>query len=71
MSNVIQIVELHLSENGFDGLFSPIQDCACKLGELALCENIGIECKPGYLGPCNCAEGDDTHHFHINAEKMK
>jgi len=36
-----------------------------------LCGNIGIECKPGYLGPCNCAEGDDTHHFHINAEKMK
>ena len=46
--NVKEIVEKHLKENGFDGLFCP-GECACMLEDLFCCGSDQCsECEPGY-----------------------
>jgi len=45
---VVDMIEKYLRDNGFDGLFSPVGQCACELDDLAPCCEIGQHCEPGY-----------------------
>ena len=45
--SILRIIEDHLRENGFDGLYHA-SDCGCALGELAPCDSNPLECTPGY-----------------------
>lgn len=61
--NVLKIVETWLRQHNFDGLVEPDGECACKLGHLAPCGQIGHGCIPGHLAPCppECGEGCEFH----------
>lgn len=71
--DVLEIVEQHLEQNGYDGLFYD-GECACKVGDLAPCGEINGGCEPGYLrvfqdgcgGNCSAGGGCD---WHIQREK--
>jgi len=43
---VIEIVEIHLSEKGYGGLYS--DECACVVGDLAPCGEMKSDCRAGY-----------------------
>jgi len=64
---VNEIVNEYLKANGYDGLYNPDGECACKVGTLASCGGPCDECEPGYGVPCphNCGE----HLYHIVAKK--
>tara|TARA_Y100000310_G_C20624286_1_gene785002 strand:- start:350 stop:529 length:180 start_codon:yes stop_codon:yes gene_type:complete len=47
---VLAILEQWLKANGYDGLYSP-GECACKIGDLIVCESECSQCAPGYLWP--------------------
>ena len=68
---VLQIVEKYLKDNGFDGLYDPIEPCGCPLGALFPCKNPGnLHCEPGYectLDPVVWGEGQSG----IGPEKDK
>lgn len=64
--DVRQIIEAHLVENGFDGLFYP-GECSCVRGDIAPCGNISLDCKPGYTVPCSCGA---SAHTHIGPHKL-
>lgn len=55
---ILEIVSIHLTENGFDGLYNALCDCACKLGDLAPCQGFQDDCTPGYLIPDFEGSGD-------------
>ena len=67
MSNptVIEIVRVHLEQNGYDGLFNEDAGCACENGDLAPCMEIGADCEAGYKTECDCGE----HDWHIQRRK--
>lgn len=44
--DVIKIIENHLTENGFDGLYN--DECGCVLGDFEPCGAIQGTCRPGY-----------------------
>ncbi len=50
---VEEIVREYLAKNGYDGLYNNAADCACKLGNLFVCDQVGTECSAGYLQPVN------------------
>lgn len=60
---IFEIIEKHLTDNGFDGLFNPAE-CGCKLDDLAPCGEMQHCCEPGYLQP-----GDDEADFYIGSTK--
>jgi hypothetical protein len=45
---IFDLVTQHLTQNGFDGLYNSWCDCACKIGDIAPCQGIQPDCKPGY-----------------------
>lgn len=61
------IIEQHLIDGGFDGLWNRHGTCACKLDDLFPCDCHGlsiIECAPGFFAECDC--GDECEYeFHI------
>lgn len=57
--NTKDIVAEWLELNGFDGLYSPNGECACKNGDLFPCGDI-YECKPGMF-----ADSDEENDFYI------
>lgn len=61
--NVLELVESWLRQNGFDGLYEPDAVCACKVGHLAPCGDLGQHCIPGHVAPCppECGEGCEFH----------
>ncbi len=62
--DVSEIVAKFLQDNKYDGLYRA-GDCACKLGDIAPCGEIGSDCEAGYLKPANnCSE----HDWHIGAK---
>jgi len=68
MEDVQTIVKLWLEQNGYDGLFSPME-CCCELADLMPCCEYSKECKAGYkVEGCDddCGQGCK---FHIVAEK--
>ena len=66
-----EIVASWLRENGYDGLYSPMGECACEVGDLAPCCEDLSGCKPGYKGPCdpNTCEIDGRCDWHICPDK--
>ena len=64
--NVLEIIERHLKENGYDGLYHE-NDCGCEIGKLAPCDSCPLDCLPGYKMPCDCGE----HYFHIGEKREK
>lgn len=65
---VNELVTKHLNEGGYDGLYSEICDCACKLGDLAPCDGFQADCTPGYLLPDDFDEPDD-YNWRIGPKK--
>ena len=63
---VEDIVKVWLISNKYDGLVSSGCECACKLEDLAPCEESMIDCEAGYLAKCNC---DMDCDFHISTKK--
>jgi hypothetical protein len=47
--NVEDILEVWLTEHGYDGLCNPEEECGCKIGDLITCHSYCGYCKPGYL----------------------
>lgn len=43
------MVKDYLKERGYDGLFNDREECACKLGCLVPCDEIGTECRAGHF----------------------
>ena len=63
-----------LKEKGFDGLYCPVEDCACEIDDFAPCgqfEEMDLRkkdsCRPGYKKPCNCKSQE--HDFHISRKQ--
>lgn len=63
---VREIVEAHLKKHGFDGLYSD-NECACLVGDLAPCGEIGLGCMPGFRKPCDCGD----HDYHIGSGRKR
>ena len=52
----------YLHRHKYDGLYSGgTKECACMNYELMDCESYCEDCKPGYVGDCNCGK----HELHI------
>lgn len=72
MTDVSDIVIGYLKTKGYDGLWSPDAECACEVGDLMPCEEIGIGgCEPGYKIACSgddCIAGGDCGDWHIGRE---
>ena len=74
---VLDIIEARLKEEGYDGLYNPDYGCACKVGDLAPCEDRVTECVAGYEQPCPGLDNDfDTNcplegecEWHIGAKE--
>ena len=45
---VKEIIIDYLEKNGYDGLCNDFGECGCLKDDLAPCECISTECKPGY-----------------------
>jgi hypothetical protein len=61
---VKEIVEKYLKDNGYDGLYSPYDECGCKIEHLFVCGAECTDCKAGYLKDCDL-------YWIITAEKPK
>lgn len=46
--DVIEMVDIYLTENGYGGLYSEGSGCACDAGDLAPCGQIDSNCCAGY-----------------------
>jgi len=63
---VKDIVKKYLVSHGYDGLFSPVCECGCDLGEdFMACDGPCDECKPGY----KIDDPDGEYLYLIVAEK--
>jgi hypothetical protein len=70
--NVLKIVSDHLVRNGFAGLVSDDRECACLVGDLAPCEQIGELCEPGYLTiPKDDGTEDTDADFYISTDPTR
>ncbi len=67
--SVIEIVERYLKGNGFDGLYSSLDGCGCKIGDLSAHACINADCEAGVLDLTGCgSECRDEHDYHIVPE---
>jgi len=55
---VKEIVKKLLEHRGYEGLFNPLADCACALGELMPCDEPRPGCTAGYRAPDVTGEHD-------------
>jgi len=46
--NVHQIVAKYLTDNGYDGLCNPREECGCHISDLFPCDSDPSQCQPGY-----------------------
>lgn len=60
---VKNIVKKFLDDNGYDGLFHD-NDCGCLKDELCPCDQMGVDCEPGYRIP-----GDEDCPFYISPNR--
>jgi hypothetical protein len=71
--NVIQLVTFALKQEGYDGLQQKFSDCACEIGDIAPCGNIGHDCYAGYRHWCEDADCEYTaehgRHSHMRSTK--
>ena len=55
---VKDIVEQYLKANGYDGLYNPVGECGCEIGDLAPCCEHQMHCEAAHKVPCTGAECD-------------
>lgn len=65
--DVGDIIEEYLEKNGYHGLYTEFGECACLIKDIGACENISLDCIPGWMSPCDCGE----HDFHITSVKRE
>lgn len=53
---VRQILIDAIQQIGADGLVNPSAECACLVCDLAPCDGIQLECRPGYRRMCQCGD---------------
>jgi hypothetical protein len=58
-----KILEERLTNDGYDGLYSPAGGCACEVGNLAPCGQISGDCTAGWKVSCSCGD----HDWHISS----
>ena len=63
MSDVVEMVNVFLKSNGYDGLYNENGECACLVDDLNPGCCLSYECEAGYKAPCPGCCGD--HDFHI------
>jgi hypothetical protein len=63
---VKDIVKEYLIANGYDGLVTDLEECACDVSDLIPCCEPCELCQAGHKVPCDCGE---EHEFHIVAGK--
>ena len=63
--DVREIVEIFLEQDGYDGLYQP-GVCACRIDDLAPCDEMEMNCTPGYLLP-----GDEDFNWRIGSNKKE
>lgn len=63
---VRKILTDYLKENGFDGLTYP-GECGCEIGDLAPCDNLRLDCEPGY----KIADPTGEYDYLITTKKSK
>ncbi len=68
--DVPELVEIALKKEGFDGLFSDDGECACLIGDIAPCGEIGHHCQAGYRREGCSPECGLGCSFHIMREKQ-
>lgn len=64
MPTVRELLEAYVAEHGFDGLFAPHGNCACKRGSLmdnCVGEDV-FDCQPGFVLECPCGK----HDWHLD-----
>ena len=49
--SVLEILAAWLEENGYNGLFCPLEPCGCLVGNLLPCGDAWDGCLAGYLQP--------------------
>ncbi len=74
-NNLRDVVQKHLRDNGFGGLWCPDEPCGCQIDDLWPCNEDGkYDCEPGYKVPCpglpDCPHDADCD-WHISGEKPK
>jgi hypothetical protein len=73
LMNVIKLIESGLQQAGYDGLQQPFGECACEIGDLAPCGNVGHDCLAGYRHWCEDADCEYTaeagRHWHMRGTK--
>jgi len=74
--NMLEMVKNWLADHGYDGLYHPSGECACRLKDLMPCDGLSDECKPGYLAPCpgpesEVCDGDCAFHIVASNPEMK
>lgn len=47
--DIRDIVKAYLVTHGYDGLYEPDNDCACKLSDLMPCDQPMQSCRPGHV----------------------
>ena len=62
---VSDILKTWLEEHEYEGLYNPVEKCACLLEDLAPCGAIWPECRPGYKEPCDESYEFCPCEFHI------
>ena len=52
---MLKVISDYLGANGFNGLYNPVNECACDKLDLAPEDCLGCDCRPGYHK--RCADG--------------
>ena len=63
-SSLLQIIEVGLKAEGFDGLWNEVGPCGCLIGNLSPGDCLAEECQPGYRrAGCSdgCGQGCNWH----------
>lgn len=64
-----EMIIAHLEDNGYGGLYAPDWECGCQLGDIAPCDENGMDCHAGYKTECDGTledcDPDNPCTFHI------
>lgn len=72
---LIDIIQQHLKDNDFDGLYNSNLQCGCERDDLMPCGEPSAVCTPGYKRLCDPTAEDCADHgvgpgaWHIQQEK--
>lgn len=64
--SVEKIITEYLDKNNYRGLLNKDGECGCDIKDLAPCENMNMDCEPGYLLECSICEIMESCYLHKN-----